>query len=228
MCSAHGVGEVEPALAGDRRVVGDAVGSVHERDAGPHCAEVGVGGVDVVDVERQVVATDVAVAGRCDRLPRRVVGEQLHVDPADPHHRQHAARLRVDVEAPGDGVPVGVGEGAVREDQLAAEVIDEEGDRRVEVGPGERDVVHRAQRRDHEVSCPAVGGPQRERGDREGRVHRCRGGERRGVDDPHRCRPRAHAGPGRPRRRRRRYPSGLCRTGGRRPRCPAPGSSASG
>src|SRR5882757_5512388 len=137
--------QVEPALASHRGVGADTVWAIHQGDRGD-AAEVGVGLVNIVDVERKVVSADVAVGRRGAPLVGAGVLEKLDVHgAAEADHVESAGCVRMDVEPAFHGFwpadrPVGV-------DQLPAQVFGEEAQGFVQVWDGEGDVVHTAQRR---------------------------------------------------------------------------------
>jgi hypothetical protein len=112
-------------------------------------AEVGDGGVQVVDVERDVMSPDVAVAGNRPALVGRGVVEDLEdrlVAEAEEPVLRHR-RPRVHVEVLRHPVAVVVTERAERVEVLAAEDVDEEALGLVEVRHGEAHVVEAAQSR---------------------------------------------------------------------------------
>ena len=104
-------------------------------------------GVEVVDVERDVVATDVAVARLVGVLVRRGVLEHLEDRlPAAAEEVQllhHRAGVHVEVLV--HPVAVVVAERPERVHVLAAQHVDQEGPRLLEVGDGEADVVDAGQ-----------------------------------------------------------------------------------
>ena len=97
------------------------------------------GRVDVGDVEGDVVAGPVGVLREVGSLVRRRVVEELDVRAAPAaHHRDLVDhRLRVDVEQVLDA-----GERPERQRRNAAHHVLEPGDRLVDVGNGDADVVH--------------------------------------------------------------------------------------
>src|SRR5690554_6257504 len=111
-------------------------------DTHPVAAQVLDGQIEVLDVEREVVATDVAVAG----LRRLAFGglplEDLEVGAGLAAVEAQLAHdsARVHVQVLGHPVVV-LDEGAERVDVLATEHVDEERVRFVEVGDGEADVL---------------------------------------------------------------------------------------
>ena len=106
------------------------------------CAQVSDSRLHVVDVDREVVASDVAVA-RLGRLAiGRVVEKGLDVaaisQPVETDLFDHGARVHPE----GHSHPVVVGAlGSERVDVLGAENVDEEAFGLVEVGHGDADVV---------------------------------------------------------------------------------------
>lgn len=100
------------------------------------------GGVEVGDVEGEMVAADVAVARRSRLLSGGLVLEDLEVRTAcAPEEAQLAHHgTRVDAEVVAHPGAVGT-ERAERVDVLAADHLDEEPGRLFEVGNGEADVL---------------------------------------------------------------------------------------
>ncbi|GDY59885.1 hypothetical protein SVIO_105080 [Streptomyces violaceusniger] len=72
---------------------------------------------------------------------RGTVLEQLQIDASQPYHREGARGFWVHIEPTGHAVTFVVREGAVEEDEFTTYVFDEEGDRLVEVGHREGDMV---------------------------------------------------------------------------------------
>nr|WP_236700391.1 hypothetical protein [Allosalinactinospora lopnorensis] len=104
--------------------------------------------IDVFDVERQVVAADIAVAGRL-RVPLgRVVLEDLEVRAVGASEEAEFAhhRARVHVEAVGHPRVIGV-ERAERVHEVASDHVDEEPRRLFEVGDSEAHVLDPGQSR---------------------------------------------------------------------------------
>ena len=94
-----------------------------------------MGGVDVVNVERQMVPTDVAVPRQRAPLIGRLIFEELHVVVStQPDHGDGALRTWIDVEPQTHSVAPLIDERSVDEDQLGAEMVDEERNGLVEVG----------------------------------------------------------------------------------------------
>src|SRR6476660_8838233 len=134
--------EIEPPLAGDRGRRINTVGPFLDNDSGNR-PDVVTGGIDIVDVKRQVVPADVAVARQYCALIRCGVFEQFDVVVfADPDHRDLGPGAGIDVESPTHAVGLVVEERTIVEDQFGPEMVDEELNGLVQVRHGVRAVVH--------------------------------------------------------------------------------------
>lgn len=154
--------EVEPALPGRGAGAGDRLA----HDLHPVRAQVRDGGLQVIDVEGEVMPADVAVARLRCLAVGAVVLEQLDVaaaaEPIEADLADHGARM--DTELDRHPIVVVRPLGAERVDVHGAQDVDQEPLGLVEVGNREPDVVDPADSRNPHAAPPVIGSiiaPQR-------------------------------------------------------------------